>query len=287
MVTLKKSLHLLAAVLFAVMPAFSQADQHVETSQHNELKPIHVDETHDRIMTKFNVQKTCAGSRRIRSASLAGRFIIIFFLLIKRRVSIRLFIADAAGTIEYNEKHYPTNPKPLDFSITKNVAGLLLATFLLFVMFTSLARTYKKGVNALPKGFARALEPLVIYVRDEMAKPNIGDKNKLDAYARQPEAAGKIQTAMIIIGALLEGLASVPLILGKLVSRKDKNSPSNGWLEAKATIESEKNAAKAELKAHVSSLSLDIAEKLLRNQLSDKAAQEQLVEKLLEDVKLN
>lgn len=88
----------------------------------------------------------------------------------------KIYKTDAAGTIEYDENHYPTNPKPLDFSITKNVAGLLLATFLLFVMFTSLAKTYKKGVNALPKGFARALEPLVIYVRDEMAKPNIGDK---------------------------------------------------------------------------------------------------------------
>ncbi len=37
----------------------------------------------------------------------------------------------------------------------------------------------------------------------------------MDAIARQPEAAGKIQTAMIIIGALLEGLAFGALILGK------------------------------------------------------------------------
>ena len=37
----------------------------------------------------------------------------------------------------------------------------------------------------------------------------------MEAIARQPEAAGKIQTAMIIIGALLEGLAFGALILGK------------------------------------------------------------------------
>jgi len=37
----------------------------------------------------------------------------------------------------------------------------------------------------------------------------------MDAIARQPEAAGKIQTAMIIIAALLEGLAFAALILGK------------------------------------------------------------------------
>lgn len=57
--------------------------------------------------------------------------------------------------------------------------------------------------------------------------------------------------------------------------------------QAKATIESEKNAAVAELKNQVSSLSLDIAEKLLKEELSNKDAQTKLVEKMLGDVELN
>jgi len=57
--------------------------------------------------------------------------------------------------------------------------------------------------------------------------------------------------------------------------------------QAKAAIESEKNAAMAELKAKVSSLSLDIAEKLLKDELSNKEAQVKLVEKMLGDAKLN
>lgn len=57
--------------------------------------------------------------------------------------------------------------------------------------------------------------------------------------------------------------------------------------QAKAAIESEKNAAMAELKAHVSSLSLEIAEKLLKDELSNKEAQVKLVEKMLGDAKLN
>lgn len=57
--------------------------------------------------------------------------------------------------------------------------------------------------------------------------------------------------------------------------------------QAKATIESEKNSALAELKAQVSTLSLDIAEKLLKEELSNKEAQTKLVEKMLGDVKLN
>lgn len=56
---------------------------------------------------------------------------------------------------------------------------------------------------------------------------------------------------------------------------------------AKATIESEKNAAMAELKNQVSSLSLEIAEKLLKEELSNKEAQTKLVEKMLGDAKLN
>ena len=57
--------------------------------------------------------------------------------------------------------------------------------------------------------------------------------------------------------------------------------------QAKASIESEKNAALAELKAQVSTLSLDIAEKLLKDELSNKESQTKLVEKMLGDVKLN
>ncbi len=57
--------------------------------------------------------------------------------------------------------------------------------------------------------------------------------------------------------------------------------------QAKASIESEKNAAMAELKLQVSSLSLAIAEKVLKEELSNKEAQTKLVEKMLGDAKLN
>ncbi len=57
--------------------------------------------------------------------------------------------------------------------------------------------------------------------------------------------------------------------------------------QAKAAIQSEKNAAMADLKAQVSNLSIEIAEKLLKSELANKQTQTQLVEKLLGDVKLN
>ena len=57
--------------------------------------------------------------------------------------------------------------------------------------------------------------------------------------------------------------------------------------QAKATINSEKNAALVELKSQVAGLSLEIAEKILKNELSNKENQTELVEKMLADVKLN
>jgi F-type H+-transporting ATPase subunit b len=57
--------------------------------------------------------------------------------------------------------------------------------------------------------------------------------------------------------------------------------------QAKTAILAEKNAAMAELKLQVSSLSLSIAEKVLKDELSNKEAQTKLIENMLGDVKLN
>ncbi|WP_299259143.1 F0F1 ATP synthase subunit A [uncultured Aquimarina sp.] len=84
----------------------------------------------------------------------------------------KIYKTDAEGTITYDEDHHATNAKPLDFSITKNVVTILIVCVLMFLMFGGLAKSYRKG--PLPTGFGRVLEPLVIYVRDEIAIPNIG-----------------------------------------------------------------------------------------------------------------
>lgn len=58
-------------------------------------------------------------------------------------------------------------------------------------------------------------------------------------------------------------------------------------IKAKATIQNEKNAALAELKNKVATLSVEIAEKVVREELSTKARQEKLVDDMLDDVTLN
>lgn len=78
--------------------------------------------------------------------------------------------------VAFDETHHATNAqKVLDFSITKSVFGMLLVGLLMFFGFRGLANGYKKG--PVPTGFARVLEPLVLYVRDEIARPNIGEKH--------------------------------------------------------------------------------------------------------------
>lgn len=87
----------------------------------------------------------------------------------------KIYKTDAAGTINYDETHHATNAKPLDFSITKNVVSMLLISLLMFFMFRSLAKSYKKN-NSIPTGVGRFLEPLVLFIRDDIAIPNIGEK---------------------------------------------------------------------------------------------------------------
>ena len=83
---------------------------------------------------------------------------------------------EGAHAVEFDETHHPTNAHAvLDLSITKSVFGFLLVSLLILFAFGRLAKQYKK--QAVPTGFGRVLEPLILYVRDEIARPNIGEKH--------------------------------------------------------------------------------------------------------------
>ncbi len=64
----------------------------------------------------------------------------------------------------------------LDISITKNVFFLLITAFLLLVVFSAVARGYKKNVGKAPRGIQSFFEPLILFIRDDIAKENIGPK---------------------------------------------------------------------------------------------------------------
>ncbi len=64
----------------------------------------------------------------------------------------------------------------LDFSITKNVAAMFVAILVILIVFISVAGAYKKRVGKAPRGLQSFIEPVIVFVRDDIAKPNIGHK---------------------------------------------------------------------------------------------------------------
>ena len=66
--------------------------------------------------------------------------------------------------------------KIYDISITKNVASLLIGAFLVLWIFLTVAKGYKKRQGQAPKGLQSFLEPLILFVRDDVAKASIGPK---------------------------------------------------------------------------------------------------------------
>lgn len=70
---------------------------------------------------------------------------------------------------------------PLDFSVTKSVVGLFSACLIGLLLFIGLSRSYKKTGISHPQGIQRFLEPIILFIRDDIAVPNIG-KHKYERY---------------------------------------------------------------------------------------------------------
>jgi F-type H+-transporting ATPase subunit a len=78
-------------------------------------------------------------------------------------------IVNVDGTGQIDEKNLP-----LDLSITKTVVALMSAAIIGLILFLSLARSYKKTGISHPKGMQSFLEPVILFIRDDIAIPNIG-----------------------------------------------------------------------------------------------------------------
>ena len=67
--------------------------------------------------------------------------------------------------------------RPIDLSITKNVTGLFISMILMLWIFLSIAKSYKTRAGKAPKGLQNLLEPLIIFIRDDVARSSIGEKH--------------------------------------------------------------------------------------------------------------
>jgi len=86
-----------------------------------------------------------------------------------------IYAVDAAGKIDESIKVY-------DFSLTRNVVQMILALVIFVIIMLRIAKRYKSGVGvtSAPKGSQSLLEPVITFVRDEVAKPNL--HHKADKY---------------------------------------------------------------------------------------------------------
>jgi len=79
--------------------------------------------------------------------------------------------------LEHNHIYLADSGKSvLDLSITKNVAMLFINAAILILVFVSVARAYKRNSGRAPRGMQSFFEPVILFVRDEIAKPNIGHR---------------------------------------------------------------------------------------------------------------
>ncbi|MEO5984734.1 MAG: F0F1 ATP synthase subunit A [Ferruginibacter sp.] len=85
----------------------------------------------------------------------------------------KIYAVDSRGIPALNVKVY-------DFSLTKNATQMLLGLGFLLFLLISVAGKYKKGegVDNAPKGWQNALEPVITFVRDDVARPNLGHQYK-------------------------------------------------------------------------------------------------------------
>ncbi|MBA4058677.1 MAG: F0F1 ATP synthase subunit A, partial [Marivirga sp.] len=92
------------------------------------------------------------------------------------------FYDEHHNTVEYNGYKLDHNhilladsgKAVLDLSITKNVAMLLINAALLLLVFMAVAKGYRKNHGKAPNGIQSFFEPIIVFVRDEIVKPNIG-----------------------------------------------------------------------------------------------------------------
>ncbi|WP_316813574.1 F0F1 ATP synthase subunit A [Pedobacter heparinus] len=88
-----------------------------------------------------------------------------------RLVEDKVKIVGADGLVDE-----AASAKLIDISITKNVAAMFIAIAVILVIFISVAGAYKKRIGKAPKGLQSFVEPIIVFVRDDIAKPNIGHK---------------------------------------------------------------------------------------------------------------
>lgn len=160
-----------------------------------------------------------------------------------------------------------------EFSLGLFFWQTLLFGLLLFLLWKFAWKPILKAVNDREEGIKNALDAADA-AKKEMQNVT-ADSEKLLKEARAERDALLKEARELKEGIVSEAKEQAKIEGDKMIK------------QAQATIESEKKAAVADIKAQVANLSLEIAEKVIKEELSDTKKQQKLVDDMLGDIKLN
>jgi F-type H+-transporting ATPase subunit a len=184
--------------LFFSIPSFAQHNDH-ESGETAHEEQVHLEDTEKEGEKKFDANEVIFGhvmdAHEFHFFSYKGKdghehhaTIPLPVILYSPQKGFSTFMssrfehghATVDGYRLQGNKIVPTEPgvKVYDISLTRNVVQMFIALILLLLIMTSIARRYKggQGVTSAPTGFQNAIEPVITFVRDEVARPNIGHK---------------------------------------------------------------------------------------------------------------
>lgn len=156
--------------------------------------------------------------------------------------------------------------------------GLFFWQIIIFVLLLLLLRKFAwkpilNAVNDREEGIKNALDS--------------AEKAKLEMQNLQADNEKLLQEARVEREMMMKEAREIKAKMIADAKEDAKTEADKMVAQAQAAIESEKKSAIAELKQQVASLSLEIAEKVVKHELSDKDKQLQLVDEMLSDAKLN
>ena len=156
--------------------------------------------------------------------------------------------------------------------------GLFFWQMLLFLMLLFLLKKYAwkpilSALNDREEGIKNALES--------------AEKAKLEMQNLQADNQKLLQEARLEREAMIKDAREIKEKMILDAKEEAKSETDKMIISAQSAIESEKKSAIADIKTQVASLSIEIAEKVVKNELSDKDKQLQLVENMLNDSTLN
>lgn len=93
-----------------------------------------------------------------------------------RLVNDKVNIVGANNTLSASANVAKWNSSLIDLSITRNVVSMWMGIIVLLFLFFSVSSAYKKRAGQSPKGLQSFMEPIILFVRDDIARPNIGYK---------------------------------------------------------------------------------------------------------------